>query len=366
MLSLPMARPACALLVLALGVLGSGCARTLYPGPENVTPERDGRFWVVGTEGYARYWDGGRYHVRDYPTEGEPDWAYSPSFGSPAAQVVSVGGEPFLFTRVGEVLRWDGRGWQRRAVRLPGTSYDGSTQVDAVRELASGELALQIHSDTLYVGTLAGFEHDAFAKEKTPTYFTWLGRLGGELWGIGWDTGGEVRALERRTAPGSWELVLRLGRDKDLGEPLCALRGGDGRPFVVTERAIVRSPPSTGEAPPLTAVLPVLPPVAEGAAVARQMPADGAAAYVARCYPANEGARALLLLGATSPGRDANVLELRDGGLVAWHCDRLSGYEAVGAVPGERGWTVVTRDLGRTEVPGPSCRPAKGPLVQAR
>jgi hypothetical protein len=343
-------------LVALLGTLG--CSRTIYKEPQTVTAVTDHTYWAVGSEGFAAFFDGHRFVQRDYPLADDvPDWSYEPGYSDiPAARMVRVDGAEVLITRVGDFLRWRPSGWERLPVRIPG-EYDDTPQVDRVLVTDAGRLMVHVHGTTLLKGRLRDFIAGTFQSQELPNYFPWLGFAGGRLYGLGWDSAGEVRALLRYDGANAWKMVARLGRDELFGEPRCVLSWPDGSPFVVMRHALFDPSPTPRTPKPVIA----LPLINARTTVAEQIESDTGQAQVAQCF-SGDGNRALIVMYAFSAS-NANVLTYRDGSMSAWDCSEALDGEVVGAIPHRDGWTVITKELKRVSLPGPACRPARSKSV---
>lgn len=200
------------LLVAVLALAGCG-GYTPYPEAQTVSDLGDGRFWIAGSDGLAGVYDGQRIVRRDYPmVKSDDDWAYAASSDVPAARVVMLAGNAYLFTRHADVLVWrETRGWQSVDVRFPADSGD-RPQVNAVIVAPDGGVVVQLHSKTFaFAASPADLLASRFRAEAAPTYFTWVGFVEGTLYGVGWDASGYVRALWRHDASG-WHQRSSLGK----------------------------------------------------------------------------------------------------------------------------------------------------------
>ncbi|MFO0760159.1 MAG: hypothetical protein U0359_27005 [Byssovorax sp.] len=229
-----------ALCLVGLGDLG--CARTVDLRAETAVSDGGAGFWVAGTEGFAAYSAGdGTLLRRDYPrAPGAPDYAYEPAM-LPAAHLLLAGGKGgmlFLFTRAGDVLRWQAGSFVKVNVKLE-TGEPWPPQIDAALESPTGQIAIQIHSDTLLWTTTADLLRGLILRrEKTRGYMTWLGFVDGTLYGIGWDGTGNRRAVHRYDGPSQWTMVGLLPATEGLNGPGAIVRAPGGRLAVVASTGL--------------------------------------------------------------------------------------------------------------------------------
>jgi len=168
---------------------------------EQAADAGQGRAWVTGNNGYAAFFDGVALSRRDYPQK-QGSSAYETA-SIAAARVVLRDGVPFLFTRPGEVFSWSGS-WQKLPVRL--AAADGpDVQVDEVLLLPDGRWAVYLHARTLLLASHEDLLASRFAVERTPSYLSWVGLIGGKIHGAGWDASGNRRAALRLDGPGVWK-----------------------------------------------------------------------------------------------------------------------------------------------------------------
>lgn len=182
-----------------------GCSPAQYA--ERATDAGSGRAWITGSGGLAVFYDGQR-HPRNYPLEKSNSRYEVGTY--PAAQVLERAGETYLFTRTGEVYRWDGGRWGRLAIRWKGME-DPYLQVDEVQLLSDGRWLIHLHPDVLLLATHEGFLASKFEELRLPGYCSWVGEVGGQLYGAGWDAGGNQRAVHRREGERwrSWTLPAK-------------------------------------------------------------------------------------------------------------------------------------------------------------
>jgi len=175
---------------------------------ERISSDGQGRFWAVGSEGFAAYFDGARFRRADYPKDpGAPDWAYEYSYsGYPSAHVLHHQGRVLIFTKVGDVYLWGGQEWKRIDVQFdPQERYK---QLDRVLATPDGQLLVQLHPRALYWTTLSDllshFAQGGTRQEITPTFLPYLGYFDGRLFARGWDAAGAIPAIRRHEGPGNW------------------------------------------------------------------------------------------------------------------------------------------------------------------
>ncbi len=175
---------------------------------QRISGDGQGRFWAVGSEGFAAYFDGVRFLRADYPRDsGAPDWAYEYSYsGYPSAHVLHHRGRVLIFTKVGDVYLWAGQEWKRIDVQFD--PHERYRQLDRVLITPDGQLLVQLHPDALYWTSLSDllshFAQSAPRLEIAPTFFSYLGCFDGRLFGRGWDVAGTVPAIRRHEGPGNW------------------------------------------------------------------------------------------------------------------------------------------------------------------
>lgn len=333
----------------------ASCGTTHYKEPQTVTAEGPNLFWVVGSEGYAARFDGSSFRPHDYPfTSGAPDWAYERGYSDiPAARVVRVDGHSILITRVGDFLRWTGTAWLRLPVSIPSEYGDDFPQIDTVLNTPDGGLLIHVHSQTLLFGTLEAFTRNRYREEKLPSYFTWLGYAGRELYGLGWDASGNIHALLRRDLGGTWVQVALLGRNDPFGEAKCVLALRDGRPVVVNQYALL----DPSSEPPTVSPTSVLPLIRATTTVGEQLAMPANAKSVSSCFVVDPDHALLTLSNASSGGSPANVLTADKGRMKAWKCPDAEVAMAVGAIRRGDDWLLVTRELRMSAIPGPACVP---------
>jgi len=175
---------------------------------QRISSDGQGRFWAVGSEGFAAYFDGARFRRADYPKDsGAPDWAYEYSYsGYPSAHVLHHQGKVLIFTKVGDVYIWAGQEWERIDVQFdPQERY---RQINRVLTTPDGQLLVQLHPGALYWTSLSDllshFAQGGTRLESTPTFFSYLGYFDGRLFGRGWDAAGTIPAIRRYEGPGNW------------------------------------------------------------------------------------------------------------------------------------------------------------------
>ena len=189
---------------LALGLL-AGCSRPAAPRyVERVTSDEQGVVWLTGSDGYAARVGGGTRGQIDYPILGKsPDVAYGHAPVA-ASRVVVRRGVPFLFTRPGEVYTWGPGGWARLPMHFTSSSVP-EVQVDEVLLTPQDEWIVHLHTTTLLRASHENLLASRFATEQIPTYVTWLGLLGGSLYGLGWEGSTERRTVYKLVG-GRWQI----------------------------------------------------------------------------------------------------------------------------------------------------------------
>ncbi len=332
------------------GILGLGCSGSDRV-PQTVTPDGDAGFWAAGAKGYAAFIDrGGRVERRDYPMRrNAPKWAYDRWTGA-AAQVVMVQQQAVLVTRIGEFFDWTHGAWRRLPVQIP-EYYGDAPQLEHLFMTPGGQLGLHFHHGALMLGTMGELLSGRHQLETLDGYLTWTGVAGSAIYGLGWDQEGYTQAMYRRESSGPWTLVTRL-----LWDPLCVLSDADGRPLVVTQRAMVDpAPRSRGS---LSSPVPLVgsdTTVSELAALVN--------IHVSRCI-SEDGGRDALLLTSMADGFD--VVTVHEGQLAAWSCPGWSAWETIDAMIYRGQWTMVTEELSLVVVPRQcDAVEAKAALVEA-
>lgn len=189
---------------LLLGLLLAACAPSVAfpPAPEALAGAGAGRAWLAGTRGYAALHDGRALVRRDYPMiDGEERYELSTL---PAARVFTTDRGAVLVLRTGEVLRSTPAGWLGvGALIAPGDQLDqAASNGDALVVVTNARRLLRLSLAAVARGVLAPLE------ARAPTYPSWLGWLGEELWMTGWDEGGSVPAAWRLEGAG-WRVVAR-------------------------------------------------------------------------------------------------------------------------------------------------------------
>jgi hypothetical protein len=199
---------AAAALILSVPATGQGLGRDRIVRVQRVSGDGQGRFWAVGSEGFAAYFDGARFVRTDYPMDsGAPDWAYEYSYsGYPSAHVLHHRGKVLIFTKVGDVYLWGGQEWKRIDVQFD--PRDRYKQINRVLTTPDGQLLVQLHPDSLIWTSLSDLlsplAWSATRLEIAPTFFAYLGYFDGRLLGRGWDASGTVPAIRRHEGPGNW------------------------------------------------------------------------------------------------------------------------------------------------------------------
>lgn len=214
--------------------------------PQFVTPTSGGALWLTGSEGFALFFDGQRAERRDYPARpGAQPHDYEYASDIPVARVVLLDNDTLLFTRPGDVLRWERGRWERLEVRLPGEG--GPAQLDAALVMPDRTLVLQVHSHTLLFTDRDGLGAGRFRAERTPSYLTWLGVFDGLLYGLGFDESGQGRAAWRRESSGRWTVLARLPPEERVGSYRALLRTVPFGFAAVTTRGFVPLSTQQGE-----------------------------------------------------------------------------------------------------------------------
>lgn len=339
--------------ILLLGLLCCATAcKKRYLQAQVVTSAGEGKFWVCGSEGFAAFFDGQTYHRRDYPRRSDaPDWAYEIGTSYPATQILIAGGQAYLFSKVGDVLRWETKGWARIAT-LQAANREFS-QLDQVMHNPSGGLLIQFHSDDLVWTRFEDLAKALPKPEKTPTFFTWLGFMDGALTGLGWDDSGNVRAIRRRQGPGKWPILARF-EDTKLRHFQGLVRLPDGELAGVALGGLQRTPANkTVDA-------------RQEETPTGQLPHFGPDPRVAKAVSEHLGfvaghaqveGRGAFLFGA------GYTLELTTGTHAVWSCpgaDRIP----VGAVPIPAGIRLVTRKAGVWDLVDGKCSQVSPPLLK--
>jgi hypothetical protein len=213
-----------------------GCAAAPRYFQVDTVTEAPGGMWIAGTQGVAAFSDGRTVTRRDYRAAG-PSWKYEPS-PVQAARVVMIGGEAWLFSRAGDLMRWGPGGWSSFAARWPPVPSPYPAQVDFAGLGPDGSLLVQLHEATLAWSSPAAIGA-RWTTERTPHYFPWIGWDGGALFGLGWQGSGPMRALYRRAAADHWDLVSALGSEDQAGQVLGVIRIPGGPLAVVANNGLL-------------------------------------------------------------------------------------------------------------------------------
>lgn len=285
---------------------------------EHVASTGAGEAWLTGNRGLAARWDGQGFRHAGYPMARDPVHYRYASTTHPTARVIRFDGQTLLVTRGGELLRWHGE-WEPLGVELD----RGYRQVDAV-VVHDGRIALLLHDRTLrWAASFAELARGELSTERLPTYFTWLGVVGSELYAIGYDDAGVVRVLRRWLGPGEWGEVARL----PIEDPLGVLDLGQGRLGVLTPHWVA-AVDRAGGAIELIEI---------GRLVATRAGDDALAGTWARAYAQRPGGPARVVLS----GRFHGLLEWSDAPRLH-ACPELEARSVVGVTDGERGVEVFT------------------------
>lgn len=340
-----------ALFVLSFTICAAGCSRRQYH-VESVVRGRDGKIWVTGTDGLAGYFTKTGFIRADYHC-GRRDFrgAYHTYMDMPASQLALHGGEPYLFTRRGEVSRWSQGGWRSLKVRLPSTTGSEYPQINVVFKAPDGRLLIQIHSEVLVWATQSEMESGGFTQERTPTYFTSLAFVDGTLYGIGYRDSGNVQVLRRREGPESWPEVARLPGDIQNDSYLGIIDWGSRTAALVTSQGVYV--PSNGEM-----VMVTIPDLLRRAG--RQGPElSPASATVARVVRVSGGPSLLQLHGTPPTGGLLAVFDQQT--LAFWPCGLPP---LAGGIHFDNKTWVVARDGAIYELGDGQCPMVHGAVVR--
>lgn len=338
----------------------------------------EGRYWVSGTEGFAAVSDGTALVRSDYPMDkGAPDYAYAPSV-FPAAHLLAVGGQMFLWTRYGDSMVFRGGRWEP----LPGagtrsSEEDTPAQVNAVKLAPDGRIVLHIHSTTLLWTSVEEFRRGIFKREELPIYMTWLGFFGPTLYGLGWQ--GEQRAVWMRENPGKWKVLEALPAEiLERSEPYGLIRPRGMPISVVFSKGLIQLREEGGTAflsletllkPPAPKPLPQQnqeqSQQQQSQEQSQQRPAQiaGASAalvpglnYIMRVFTPNGRDPIFLVSGANT-----GVLELHPDGPVFTRCPEA--FSARGAVAVGDALRLITHYAEQIDVRAGGCKSVSPPLI---
>ncbi len=342
----------CPALAILVGLLWlAGCGHTRYFEVDRVTPTDTRSFWVAGSEGLAGFYDGFQMVRHDYPmVDGANEYAYA--FGGrhiPIARVVMDDRVPHLFTRHADILRFDGLEWQPLDVKLPGD------QINAVMRTPEGGLLIVMHSDLLLWTSFGQLAAGQWRATRAPTFFQWLGFIDGQLYGIGFDEGGNRLAIAKRVNK-KWRIVGRVTHGDGFREPVGMVRLHDGSlaAFGSSKVAIINEELDQNKLLELSDWL------------SQQQLLDMTKLTKSQVYLSRlivvDGLAPLLFVGANQ----SLVIELGQPSRVHEKC-HLDGYRVVGAIADEAGEPVLvgrqgglwSLDDGKCHVLSPASIPIK-------
>lgn len=324
---------------------------------------------MSGTEGFAAVSDGPALVRSDYPMDkGAPDYAYAPSV-FPAAHLLAVGGQMFLWTRYGDSMVFRGGRWEP----LPGagtrkSEEDTPAQVNAVKLAPDGRIVLHIHATTLLWTSTEELGRGTFQREELPIYMTWLGFFGPALYGLGWQ--GEQRAVWMRENPGKWKVVEALPAEiLERSEPYALIRPRGMPISAVFSKGLIQLKEEGGTAflsletllkPPAPKPL-----LQQNQEQSQQRPAqiagDSAALvpglnYIMRVFTPDGWDPVFVVSGANT-----GILELHSDGPVFTRCPEA--FSARGAVAAGDALRLITHYAEQIDVRAGRCKPVSPPLI---